>query len=76
MRGRLLDVTIRPFGQGSVAAGGAVVPVRKYAVSGDLDLEVWYTAQGEWAKIAFEARGTTINYAPADAWARRLGAPD
>jgi len=72
-RGGLLDVTIRPFGKDSVAMGSAALPAQKYTVTGDLNLEVWYTPQGEWAKIAFEARGTTINYAPAEAWARRLG---
>jgi len=72
-RGRLLDVTIRPLGNDSVELGSAAVPASKYAVSGDLNLLVWYTPQGELAKIAFEARGAAIDYAPADAWARWLG---
>jgi hypothetical protein len=72
-RGGLLDVTILPFGRDSVAMGSATLPAQKYTVTGDLNLDVWYTAQGEWAKIAFEARGTTIDYAPAEAWARQLG---
>ena len=71
-RGGLLEVTIQPSGEDAVTVGSAVVPVRKYAVSGDLNLDVWYTPRGEWTKIAFEARGTTINYAPAEAWARSL----
>ncbi len=75
-RGGLLAVSIQPFGEDAVAVGGALVPVRKYGVTGDLNLEVWYTPRGEWTKIAFEARGTTINYAPAEAWARRLGRAD
>jgi hypothetical protein len=72
-RGRLLEVTIQAFGNEPVAMGSATLPAQKYTVTGDLNLDVWYTSQGEWAKIAFEARGTTINYAPAEAWARRLG---
>ena len=62
--GRLVDVAVRPVGEDSVARGGEEVQARKYIVSGDLDLEVWYTPQGEWAKIAFEARGAEISYTP------------
>ncbi len=72
-RGGLMEVSIQPFGKDAMATGSAVVPLRKYAITGDLNLDVWYTEQGEWAKIAFEARGTTIDYAPADAWAQQLG---
>jgi hypothetical protein len=72
-RGGLMEVSIQPFGKDAMATGSAVVPLRKYAITGDLNLDVWYSEQGEWAKIAFEARGTTIDYAPVDAWAQRLG---
>lgn len=75
-RGRLLEVTIQPFGEEAVTVGSTSVPVRKYAVSGDLNLDVWYTPQGEWTKIAFEARGSTIDYAPAETWAQSLGGSD
>ncbi|TFG84653.1 MAG: hypothetical protein E4H18_05930 [Hyphomicrobiales bacterium] len=71
--GRLLGVTIRPSGEDSLTVGSAAVPAHKYTVTGDLNLDVWYTPQGEWAKISFETRGTTIDYAPAEVWARQLG---
>ena len=64
--GQLLDVRITPVGAESVAIDGVAVPARKYVMSGDLDLELWYTAQGRWAKIAFEAHGANIQYAPAN----------
>lgn len=72
-RGRLLEVAIEPSGVDVIAAGPSNVPVRRYAVTGDLNLDLWYTEHGEWAKIAFEARGSAIDYAPAESWARRLG---
>ena len=75
-RGQLLEVAIQPFGEETVAVGGTPVPVRKYAVTGDLNLDVWYTPKGEWTKIAFEARGSTIDYAPAETWAKSLGGSD
>ncbi len=71
--GRLLEVAIQPSGLDVMAAGPNEVPLRKYVMTGDLNLDLWYTEHGEWAKIAFEARGSTIDYAPAEAWARQIG---
>jgi len=71
--GRLLEVTIQSFDEEAMSVGSGKIPVRKYAVTGDLNLDVWYTPRGEWTKIAFQARGSTIDYAPAAAWAQSLG---
>lgn len=59
-RGRLLDVQSRLLGQ-EVLDGG--VAARRYRLSGDLDLDLWYSATGEWLKTAFEARGAAVSYA-------------
>jgi hypothetical protein len=67
-RGRLVDVEIIPAGSETISVAGEPVEARRYAVSGDLELDLWYAADGEWAKIAFEARGAEVVY-------RRLGAP-
>ena len=32
-------------------------------MTGDLTLDLWYTAEGEWAKTSFEARGAEVVYA-------------
>jgi hypothetical protein len=40
----------------------------RYRMTGDLTLDLWYTAEGEWASISFEARGAEVVYA-------RRGAP-
>lgn len=58
--GRLLEVETA-FVREEVLESG--VPARRYRVSGDLDLELWYAGAGEWQKIAFEARGSVVSYA-------------
>ena len=62
-RGRLIQVAIAPAGVESVALAGRPVEARRYAVTGDLTLDLWYTAEGEWAKTSFEARGAEVVYA-------------
>ncbi len=61
--GRMVDIRITPAGQEPVTIDGAAVPSRKYRMSGDLELELWYTPEGRLASIAFEARGATVRYA-------------
>jgi hypothetical protein len=60
--GRLIDVTVRPGGDETVMLEGRSVAVKRFQVSGDLDLTIWYTHDGEWAKTSFEARGAEIVY--------------
>ena len=62
-RGRLIQVEIAPAGVESVSLGGRPAEARRYAVTGDLTLDLWYTAEGEWAKTSFEARGAEVVYA-------------
>jgi hypothetical protein len=62
-RGRLIQVDIAPVGVETIAMAGRMVDARRYKVTGDLTLDVWYTAEGEWAKITFEARGAEVAYA-------------
>lgn len=62
-RGRLIQVEIAPAGAESLTLGGRPVEARRYAVTGDLNLDLWYTAEGEWAKTSFEARGAEVVYA-------------
>ena len=70
--GEVVDMTVRPLGSDPVLVDGVSVAARKYDVSGDLDLAVWYTPDGAWAKLQFAARGADIEYVPVGAWARRL----
>lgn len=63
-RGGLLEVQVEDAGTDVLALRATEIAARKYIVSGDLTLDLWYTAGGEWVKIAFEARGETVEYAP------------
>jgi hypothetical protein len=58
--GRILEVDTR-FVREEVLSDGAAA--RRYRVTGDLDLELWYSPSGEWQNIAFQARGSVISYA-------------
>ncbi len=62
-RGRLIDVSIAPLGRETVTMAGRSAEARRYRMTGDLVLDLWYTAEGEWAKTAFEARGAQVSYA-------------
>ena len=70
--GRLVDVTIQPQGEEAIAAGSATVEARRYLVSGSLDMSLWYTERGEWARITFDARGAEVDYVPSKGWAQGL----
>ncbi len=61
--GRLIEVEIAPAGVESVAFAGQPVEARRYSMTGDLTLDLWYTQQGDWAKTSFEARGASVVYA-------------
>jgi hypothetical protein len=61
--GRLIQVAIAPAGVESIKIADRTAKARRYQVTGDLTLDLWYTAEGEWAKTSFQARGAEIVYA-------------
>ncbi|NNG05257.1 MAG: hypothetical protein HKM95_14330 [Inquilinus sp.] len=63
-RGRLLSVDVKPAGQDAVVVDGVPVAADRFSVSGDLDLDIWYTSDGRWVKLDFMARGAPITYQP------------
>lgn len=67
--GRPMDVTVTDAGLDTVLSEGRVVPASRYLMRGDLDLDLWYDAAGEWVKLEFAAAdGSVIEY-------RRVTAP-
>ncbi len=68
-RGILLDVDVTPGDVELVAlANGQSIEAQRYEVSGDLNITVWYTPEGEWVKLAFPARGADIEYVLTDGY--------
>jgi hypothetical protein len=72
-RGRLIQVDIRAAEVETVAMSGRRVDARRYRVTGDLTLDLWYTADGAWAKTSFEARGAAVDYARLADMAKLVG---
>ena len=62
-RGGLLEVAIAPAGSEIVLVEGRPLNTQRYRMSGDLELDLWYATDGEWAKIRFAARGAEVVYA-------------
>jgi len=62
-KGKLADIAVAPRPQTDrVPAPGGPVAAQGYTMSGGLDAEAWYDAQGRWVKLAFQARGATVRY--------------
>ncbi|MEQ8967293.1 MAG: DUF6134 family protein [Azospirillaceae bacterium] len=73
-KGTIREVSIAPAGRETVTAAGRQVQATRYAVTGDLTLDVWYSDPGQWVKMYFQARGATIDYTlnPGEAGASTL----
>ncbi len=62
-RGVMLDIEVGNVGIEPVElADGRTIEAERFEVTGDLNISVWYTPQGEWVKLAFPARGSDIEY--------------
>jgi len=60
--GKLVAVANVAIGRRAATVDGAPVAVDFYRVSGDLEAELGYAADGSWASLAFEAKGARIDY--------------
>ncbi len=60
--GRLIAASIVDLPDEVLTLGGQPVPARVYDVSGDLNMRLWYGADGRWLKLRFVARGSDIEY--------------
>lgn len=61
-RGFIMDVDTEWLGREQVLAGGRQTEADRYRITGDLDMEIWYSEPGQWVKLDFFARGSTISY--------------
>jgi hypothetical protein len=63
-RGGLLKVDVAVGEVEDVELGnGTRVKARRYELKGDLNITLWYTAEGQWVALKFAARGSDIQYA-------------
>lgn len=60
--GELIDVQVRDLGREMILAGGQEILANKYLLDSDIDVTLWYDDTGRWVKLAFEARGQSIEY--------------
>jgi hypothetical protein len=61
--GRLLGTTIEELGEEAIPIGGRDTPARRFRVSGDLTLDIWYDRAGVWSGLLFAGEdGSAIRY--------------
>ena len=58
--GKVLQVNVADAGQEPVQVDGRTICARKYVVSGDLELELWYDPRGAWLKSRLRREGGAI----------------
>jgi hypothetical protein len=58
--GRKLDIDVTPLGPKQVPTANGPVTASGYRLSGDLKLDIWYTAAGQWVRTEFDLGGDTI----------------
>ncbi|MEM8920942.1 MAG: DUF6134 family protein [Pseudomonadota bacterium] len=60
--GELLPVEVEYLGLETIEAANETIEAGKYLLKSDLDVLLWYDADGRWVKCAFEARGQKVEY--------------
>ncbi len=62
--GRLMHPKVAPGGSDMIpTAAGAQIRANHYALTGDVQLDMWYDARPSWAGLSFKAKdGSTIRY--------------
>jgi hypothetical protein len=61
--GRVAEGEVEALGSETIEAGGSEVSAERFAIRGDLELDVWY-ADGVWSRLSFAGPdGSTIAYA-------------
>jgi len=60
--GRLRNITMTEIGPETILAEGREVEATHYEMRGDLNLDIWYGGNGEWAKMTFVHGGAAFEY--------------
>lgn len=60
--GELLKVKIAEAGEDTLEVRGKAVKARKYVISGELERELWYGADGAWLQMRFDSDGSAVTF--------------
>jgi hypothetical protein len=60
--GKLLHVKITPGAEESVMAAGGTVKARRYAVTGDMQRDLWFDDAGKLLKFSFKNDGALVTF--------------
>jgi len=60
--GELYPIETQLLGTARIEAGGRTIPARHYRLTGDLEVDVWYSEADQWVKMSFIARDTEVEY--------------
>ena len=60
--GKLLHVTVTPGPEETITAGGGPVQARRYAVTGDLQRDLWFDEAGRLLQFAFKNDGALVTF--------------
>ena len=60
--GKLLNVTVAAAGAETIEVAGKAVETSKYAVTGDIERELWFDADGNWIRLRFPKDGETLTF--------------
>ena len=63
-RGQIVQVSVEDLGKEPADQTESAMADRRYAVRGDLNLDIWYSQDGRWNGLLFEVRGSEIRYLP------------
>jgi hypothetical protein len=72
--GRVLKVGFENLGQETVVSEGKQLTATHHAMRGDLDIDIWYDATGDWVKLTFTVGDSDIEYKRATATGADLAA--
>src|SRR5690606_20033072 len=60
--GKLLHVTVTPGAEEKITVAGGPVTARRYAVTGDLQRDLWFDASGKLLQFAFKNDGALVTF--------------
>ena len=60
--GEIIDIDVENLGRSVVNVGDTSLEATHYRLKSDITVDLWYDDQSRWVKLAFNARGQSIEY--------------